>query len=205
MDISQIEKAQVLGALYKGPLFQQQDNPARDRLWRLLLKHQQGVRKHVAEWGGDLELDEAEGYARFIELDVDEDIREQLPTIIEKRQLNYPTTLLVVFLRKQLIEHQRFSIETMLRINRTDIHEQLTNFLNVGQTDEAKIRDRIDESINTLERYGLLRSLGSEGNEYEVRRILNSFVDIEFISEFEEKLRQYALTYFKQTPDHDAD
>ncbi|CAN5468591.1 hypothetical protein BH09BAC4_BH09BAC4_40380 [soil metagenome] len=205
MDIAQIEKAQVLGALYKGPLFQQQDNPVRDRLWRLLLKHQYAVRKHVAEWGGDLELDEAEGHARLIELDVEDDIREQLPTVIEKRQLNYPTTLLVVLLRKQLIEHQRLSVENMLRVSRADIHEQLTSFLNAGQTDEAKVRDRIDESISTLERYGLLRSLGNEGNEYEVRRILNSFVDIEFINEFEEKLRQYALTYFKQAPDHDAD
>ncbi|AUD03422.1 DUF4194 domain-containing protein [Spirosoma pollinicola] len=205
MDIAQIEKAQVIGALYKGPLHQQQDSPARDRLWRLLLKHQQAVRKHFAEWGGDIHLDEAEGYARLIELDVEDDIRDQLPALIEKRPLNYPTTLLVVLFRKQLIEHQRFSGENMLRVNRADIHEQLSNFLNIGQKDEAKVRDRIDESINTLERYGLLRSLGNADDEYEVRRILNSFVDIEFINEFEEKLRQYALTYFKQTPDHDVD
>ncbi len=205
MDITQIEKAQVLGALYKGPIHQQQGHPGRERLWRLLLKHQHGIRKHFAEWGGDLELDEAEGYARIIELDVDDDIREQLPTLIEKRPLNYPTTLLVVLLRKQLIEHQRFSGESMLRTSRADMHEQLNHFLNVGQMDEVKVRDRIDESINTLERYGLLRQLGNEGNEYEVRRILNSFVDLEFINEFEEKLRQYAHTYFKQSADYDAD
>lgn len=205
MDITQIEKAQVLGALYKGPVYQQQGHPGRERLWRLLLKHQYGIRKHVAEWGGDLELDEAEGYARLIELEVDYDIREQLPTLIEKRPLNYPTTLLVVLLRKQLIEHQRFSSEGMLRTSRADIHEQLGNFLNAGQTDEARVRDRIDESINTLERYGLLRSLDTEGDEFEVRRILNSFVDGEFINEFDEKLRQYAHTYFKQAADHDAD
>lgn len=205
MDTARIEKAQVLGALYKAPLYQQQDNPARDRLWRLLLKHQHEVRKHFAEWGGDLELDEAEGYARVIELKVEDEVREQLPSLIEKRPLNYPTTLLAVLLRKQLIEHQRFSSENMLRVSRADLHEQLSNFLNAGQTDEAKIRDRVDESISTLERYGLLRSLNTEGEEYEVRRILNSFVDLEFINEFEDKLRQYALTYFKQTPDHDAD
>lgn len=205
MDIAQIEKAQVLGALYKGPIHQQHGHPSRERLWRLLLKHQQGIRKHFAEWGGDLELDEAEGYARIIELDVEDDIREQLPTLIEKRPLNYPTTLLVVLLRKQLIEHQRFSSETMLRTNRTDMHEQLSHFLNTGQTDEARVRDRMDESINTLERYGLLRKIGNESEDYEVRRILNSFVDLEFINEFEEKLRQYAQTYFKQAADHDAD
>ncbi len=199
MDTARIEKAQVLGALYKAPLYQQQD-----RLWRLLLKHQHEVRKHFADWGGDLHLDEAEGYARVIELDVADDVREQLPALIEKRPLNYPTSLLAVLLRKQLIEHQRLSSETMLRVDRNDLHQQLSNFLNIGQTDEAKVRDRTDEAINTLERYGLLRSLGSEGAELEVRRILNSFVDLDFIAEFEEKLRQHALTYFKQTPDHDA-
>lgn len=155
--------------------------------------------------GGDLELDEAEGYARLIELAVDDNIREQLPTLIEKRPLNYPTTLLIVLLRKQLIEHQRFSSEAMLRTSRADVHEQLGHFLNVGQTDEAKVRDRIDESISTLERYGLLRSVGNENDECEVRRILNSFVDLEFINEFEEKLRHYAHTYFKQSSDHDTD
>lgn len=200
MDIARIEKAQVLGALYKAPLYQQQD-----KLWRLLLKHQHEVRRHFADWGGDLQLDEAEGYARVVELGVDDDVRDQLPTLIEKRPLNYPTTLLAVLLRKQLIEHQRFSGENMLRVSRTDLYEQLSNFLNSGQTDEAKVRDRAEESVNTLERYGLLRKLGSEGDEYEVRRVLNSFVDGEFIAEFEEKLRQHALTYFKQTDEHDAD
>lgn len=193
MDAVRIEKAQVLGALYKGPIFQQQD-----KLWRLLLKHQHEVRKHVADWGGDLLLEEAEGYARLTEMDVDEEIREQLPTLIEKRPLNYPTTLLAVLLRKQLIEHQRTSSENLLRINRTDMLDQLSNFLNAGQTDEAKLRDRADEAINTLERYGLLRKLGADTDEYEVRRLLNSFVDLEFIAEFEEKLRQHALVYFKQ-------
>ncbi|MEZ0485982.1 DUF4194 domain-containing protein [Fibrella aquatica] len=193
MDAARIEKAQVLGALYKGPLFQQQD-----KLWRLLLKHQHEVRKHVAEWGGDLLLDEAEGYARLTEMEVDDEIREQLPTLIEKRPLNYPTTLLAVLLRKQLIEHQRTSSENLLRVNRTDMLDQLSNFLNAGQTDEAKLRDRADEAINTLERYGLLRKLGADTDDYEVRRLLNSFVDLEFIAEFEEKLRQHALVYFKQ-------
>ena len=200
MDAAKIERAQVLGALYKAPLYQQQD-----KLWRLLLKHQHEIRKHFAEWGGDLYLDEAEGYARVTELAVDDEVREQLPTLIEKRQLNYPTTLLVVLLRKLLIEHQRFSGENMLRVSRTAMQEQLSHFLNSGQTDETKIRDRADDSINTLERYGLLRKLTNEGDEYEVRRILNSFVDLEFMAEFEEKLRQHALTYFKQTTDHDAD
>lgn len=93
----------------------------------------------------------------------------------------------------------------MLRVNRIDLYGQLSNFLNGGQTDEAKVRDRAEESINTLERYGLLRKLGSEGDEYEVRRVLNLFVDGEFIAEFERKLRQHALTYFKQTDEHDAD
>jgi Domain of unknown function (DUF4194) len=193
MDAARIEKAQVLGALYKGPLFQQQD-----KLWRLLLKHQHEVRKHVADWGGDLLLDEAEGYARLTEMEVDDEIREQLPTLIEKRPLNYPTTLLAVLLRKQLIEHQRTSSENLLRVNRTDMLDQLSNFLNAGQTDEAKLRDRADEAINTLERYGLLRKLGADTDDYEVRRLLNSFVDLEFIAEFEEKLRQHALVYFKQ-------
>lgn len=205
MDVAQLEKAQVLVALYKGPVYQQQGHANRERLWRLLLKHQHSVRRHLADWGGDLELDEAEGYARIVELDVEDDIREQLPTLIEKRPLNYPTTLLVVLLRKQLIEHQRFSGETILRTSRTDIHELLSHFLNVGQTDEAKVRDRIDDSISTLERYGLLRNLGTEGDDYEVRRILNSFVDLAFIDAFEEKLRQYAHTYFKQTADHDTE
>ena len=200
MDIARIEKAQVLVALYKAPLYQQQD-----RLWRLLLKHQHEVRKHVAEWGGSLLLDEAEGYARLTEMDVDDEVREQLPSLIEKRPLGYSTTLLAVLLRKQLIEHQRLAGENLLRVSRGDLHEQLTHFLNAGQTDEVKLRDRADEAINTLERYGLLRKLGSDSDDYEVRRILNSFVDIEFIAEFEDKLRQYALTYFKQTPDHDPD
>ncbi|MGA0555871.1 DUF4194 domain-containing protein [Larkinella sp. VNQ87] len=200
MDSAKLERAQVLGALYKAPIYQHQD-----KLWRLLLKHQYEVRKHFAEWGGDLYLDEAEGYARVTELVVDDDIREQLPTLIEKRPLNYPTTLLAVLLRKQLIEHQRFSGENILRVSRTEMQEQLSHFLNSGQTDETKVRDKTNESINTLEKYGLLRKLSNEGDEFEVRRILNSFVDLEFMAEFEEKLRQYALIYFKLPTDHDAD
>ena len=127
MDTARIEKAQVLGALYKAPLYLEQD-----KLWRLLLKHQHDVRKHLAEWGGDLHLDEAEGVARVIELAVDDEVREQLPTLIEKRPLNYPTTVLAILLRKQLIEHQQFSGENRLRVSRTDLYEQLSNFLNSG-------------------------------------------------------------------------
>ena len=70
----------------------------------------------------------------------------------------------------------------------------LTVFMPARST-QTRMVDQIDSHIAKAIDLGFLRRVqGSEGI-FEVRRILKAFVDGQWLSEFEERLAQYALEF----------
>src|SRR6516165_854848 len=89
----------VLIALMKGVMEREVD-PA---LWQSTLDLQARVRDYVAVLGLELILDEAEGYAYVRQRPMREGEAE-LPRLVARRQLGYQVSLLLVLLRKKLVE-----------------------------------------------------------------------------------------------------
>jgi hypothetical protein len=175
----------VLIALMKGVSYREND-PA---LWQALLTLQARVRDQVAPFGLELILDEAEGHAYLRQRPAAEG-EPELPRLVPRRQLSYPVSLLLALLRKKLAEFDATSGEARLILDRDAIADLLRLFLR-DTANEARLADRIDEHINRIVEMGFLRRLRDQNDRFEVRRILKSFVDAQWLGAFDRRLQDY--------------
>ena len=176
---------ELLVSLFQGVLYRDGGT-----LWQPLLELQARVRDYCATLGLELILDEAEGYA-YLRQRVTEPGEPELPRLVQRRQLSYPVSLILALLRKKLAEFDAAGGDTRLVVDREQIAEQVRLFL--PQTgNEARLLDRIDAHLNKVIELGFLTRLRGQGDQFEVRRILKAFVDAQWLSEFEQRLAQYA-------------
>lgn len=169
-------------ALLKGVTYQESD-PV---LWQALLGLQARVRDYVALIGLELVLDEAEGYA-YLRQRPPVEGEPELPRLVPRRQLSYPVSLLLALLRKKLAEFDARSGEARLIVTSEEISDMVRLFFSDG-TNEARFRDRIDQHVNRIVEMGFLRRLRGRGDAFEVRRILKTFVDAQWLGELDRRL-----------------
>jgi len=175
----------VLIALFKGVLYQDQNG----EVWQSLLQLQPRVRDYVGVLGLELVLDESEGYA-YLRQRVSAPDEPELPRLVQRRQLGYSVSLMLVLLRRKLAEHDATGGDPRLILSRAQIVDLVQIFL-PGGSNEAKLVDRIEADINKVVDLGFLRRLRGQDDQYEVRRILKAYVDAQWLSGFEEKLAAY--------------
>jgi hypothetical protein len=175
----------VLIALMKG-ITSRDDDPA---LWQALLELQARVREYVAVLGLELILDEAEGYAYLHQRPAAEG-EPELAKLVARRQLGYPVSLMLALLRKKLAEFDAGSGESRLILSAEQIADLVRLFL-ADTANEAKLMDRVDSDIKRIVELGFLRKLRGSEDRFEVRRILKSFVDAQWLSEFDRRLADY--------------
>lgn len=181
------ELSAVVVPLLKGVIYRE-DNPA---LWSRLLNAQAGVRDYVAVLGLELLLDEAEGYA-FLRSRQEEEKEGQpaVPRLVARRQLSYPVSLLLALLRKKLAEFDASGGETRLILSRDEVVELIRIFLPEG-SNEAKLIDQVDATLNKIAELGFVRRLRGQSHMIEVRRILKAFVDAQWLADFDQRLAEY--------------
>lgn len=179
----------VLIALLKGVLYGDHS----PQLWRDLLNLQSGARDHLRLLGLELVIDEAEGYAYLRQSAAEEPDTSEAPRrLIPRRPLSYPVSLLLVLLRKRLAQHDAHGGETKLVLTREQIIEMLRVFLTQG-SNEAKLEDQIERHIDRVVELGFLREIQEENTAlFEVRRILRSFVNADWLAELESTYRDHA-------------
>lgn len=174
----------VLIALFKGVLYQDTNTV----LWQNLLALQPRVRDYVAVLGLELILDEAEGYAYLRQEPLADE--EVMPRLVQRRPLSYPVSLLAALLRKKLAEFDATGGDTRLVLTREQIVELVRVFL-PDTTNEARVLDRIEHHINRLVELSFLRPLRGQEHQFEVMRILKTFIDAQWLNEFDERLKSY--------------
>jgi hypothetical protein len=175
----------VLIALMKG-ITSRDDDPV---LWQSLLELQARVREYVAVLGLELILDEAEGYA-YLKQRAAAEGEPELAKLVARRQLGYPVSLMLALLRKKLAEFDAGSGESRLILSAEQIADLVRLFL-ADTANEAKLMDRVDSDIKKIVELGFLRKLRGSEDRFEVRRILKSFVDAQWLSEFDRRLAEY--------------
>lgn len=172
--------------LMRGVVYREQQEDA----WATLGRHAGAVRDHFAAIGVDVVVDDNEGYAYLRAQDDDAD-SEPLPRLVKRRSLTYNVSLLLVLLRKRLVEFETTSGEGKLVLSREQIVEMLRVFL-ADSTNEARVIDRVDTTIRQVADLGFLRQLRGQPDSWEVRRILKAYVDAQTLSDYAGKLREYA-------------
>jgi len=176
--------SRVLIALMKGVVYRD-TAPA---IWHALDLLQTQVRDYVAVIGLTLELDEGEGYAFLRQEPAAEG--SDLPRLMARRQLGYPVSLLLALLRRKLAEADATTGETRVILSRDDIASLVRVFM-PDSTNEARILDRMDSHLKRVIELGFLRRLEGQEDRYEIMRILKSFVDAQWLQEFDQRLAAY--------------
>jgi hypothetical protein len=175
----------VLIALIKG-IMSREDDPA---LWQALLDLQARAREYVAVLGLELILDEAEGYA-YLRQRAAAEGEPEIPRLVARRQLGYSVSLMLALLRKKLAEVDSASGEPRLILSADQIADLMRLFL-AETANEAKLVDRVQSDIRKVVEIGFLRRLHGSEDRFEVRRTLKSFVDAQWLGEFDRRLADY--------------
>ena len=172
--------------LMRGVVYREQD----ETTWSALDRQAAAVRDHFAEIGVDVVVDDTEGYA-YLQSRADADGEEPLPRLVNRRTLTYNVSLLLVLLRKRLVEFETGGTEGKLVLTRDQIVDMLRLFL-ADSTNEARVIDQVDTTIRKSAELGFLRALRGRTDQWEVRRILKAYVDAQTLSDFAGKLSEYA-------------
>lgn len=180
------EISPLLVQLLKGVLYQERS----PELWSELLRFMGPVREYFSLIGLEVFLDEAEGYCFLRQIEVENDEAMQLPRLIQRRQLSYPVSLLLVLLRKKMVELDAGGSETRLIVSREQIIEMIRVFL-ADTSNEAKLINTIERHINKLVEFGFLRRLKTDDQQYEVHRIIRALVDGQWLADFDKRLAEY--------------
>lgn len=172
--------------LMQGVVYRESDEDT----WLTLERSSAGVRDHFATIGLDVVVDDTEGYAYLRTKAADED-DDQLPRLVRRRSLSYNVSLLLVLLRKRMVEFETSGAEGRLVLDKDQIVDLLRVFQ--GETgDDARVVDQVERTISKTVELGFLRPLRQQPDHWEVRRILKAYVDAETLSDFAGKLREYA-------------
>lgn len=176
--------------LMKGVLYRDQHETA----WRHLLLLQPQVRDYVAVIGLTVVVDEAEGYA-FLRSrpDLDDEDGPVVPRLIPRRSLSFHLSLLLVLLRKKLLESDARDAGPRLILSRQEIMDLVQVFLPEG-SNEARLVDQLDTHLAKAADLGFVRRIRGQEDLYEVRRILKAFVDGQWLADFDQRLAEYAAT-----------
>ena len=175
----------VIVNLLKGVVYRD----AHESLWTPLLTLRNQVSDHMAVIGLTVEIDEAEGYAYLRTRETDDD-RTQLPRLIARRTLSFHLSVLLALLRKRLAEFDANSAEVRLVLTRDQILEMMRLFM-PDSSNDARLVDQIEADINKAVDLGFLRRLRNEPNVFELRRIIKAYVDGQWLSDFDTRLREY--------------
>jgi hypothetical protein len=160
--------------------------------WQTLERLGAGVRDHFATIGIDVVVDDAEGYA-YLRSRPEDNGEEALPRLVRRRALTYNVSLLLVLLRKRLVEFETSGAEGRLVLSTDQIVEMLRLF-QADSTNDARVVDQAETTIKKAAELGFLRQLRGQRDHWEVRRILKAYVDAQTLSDFAGKLREYAGT-----------
>jgi hypothetical protein len=189
--LSDLDLPLVVTQLMKGVLHQDTHTKA----WHHLIQLQAQVRDYVATMGLVVVIDEAEGYA-FLRSRGDDGAEEGgnrsgPQRLIARRSLPFSTSLLLALLRKRLAEFDVTDSGTRCVLSRDQIVEILRVFI-PERSNEAKLVDQVDTTIQKVVELGFLRRVKDENGMFEIRRILKAFVDAQWLAQFDEELAKYA-------------
>lgn len=185
MDLNEYAFSEALIALLKGIV-----NEASDvRIWNTILEQQVYIEDYVSKIGLQLIISNQDGYAYLTQIDYREE-QKPLPRLITKRQLKYLTSLILVLLRKELIEMNKNSELGRYVISKTSIIEKVLPYLK-DTNDEAKQRKEIETEINAIEKMGFIRLIKNSNDDYEIIPLLRTFIEAQWLQDFDEKLKTY--------------
>lgn len=182
------EISAVLVNLFKGVLYRDK----RD-LWRNMMDYRSNISAYISILGLELFIDEAEGYAFLRQQQLVDESSEKsaIPRLIARRALPYTVSVLIILLRKRLLEADASGDAIRVSLSRREMVEMMRIFM-PERANEVKLVKAVEGCIRRVEEYGFLRALKGQEDQYEICRIIRAFIDAEWLSDMENILKEYA-------------
>lgn len=185
MNSNEYEFSEAVIALLKGIINEGTDT----KIWNIIQEQQMYIEDYISKIGLRLIINNQDGYAYLKQIEYSNE-EKSLPRLITKRQLKYLTSLILVLLRKELIELNKNADLGRYIISKSSIIEKVHPYLK-DTNDEAKQRKEIETEINTVEKMGFIRLLKNSNDDYEIIPLLRGFIDAQWLEDFDNKLEAY--------------
>ena len=159
----------------------------KEKVWDTILNYRNQIEDYFRQLGLTLKLYEEEGYCYLQQIEDDE--TNNLLKLIPKTQLSLHLSLLLVSLRKYMLESTANGDEKIV-ISKEEIFIKMKNYLK-ETSNEIKQEKEITSYIKKVEDMKFIRKLKNSDNKYEILRLLASFVDAQWLDDLDKRILEY--------------
>ena len=196
-----LDTRRVLVQLLSGPSLEGRRHP---RLWPVLLRDEQVIRRRLAELFLELVLDRDLQVAFTSQVAADE---LDIPILLRRAQLTFIDSVLLLFLRQRLTQADSHGERAV--ISRDEMVENLMPYERAASTDRAGFSKRVNASIEKLKKHNILQKLRASEDRFEIAptlKLLFSAEEIIALTALYDRMAAGELpTLARQTLDDDED
>ena len=178
-----VELSNAYISLLKGVIIKEN----KEKIWDTILNYRNQIEDYFRQLGLTLKLYEEEGYCYLQQIEDDE--TNNLLKLIPKTQLSLHLSLLLVSLRKYMLESTANGDEKIV-ISKEEIFIKMKNYLK-ETSNEIKQEKEITSYIKKVEDMKFIRKLKNSDNKYEILRLLASFVDAQWLDDLDKRILEY--------------
>ena len=178
-----VELSNAYISLLKGVIIKEN----KEKIWDTILNYRNQIEDYFRQLGLTLKLYEEEGYCYLQQLEDDE--TNNLLKLIPKTQLSLHLSLLLVTLRKYMLESTANGDEKIV-ISKEEIFIKMKNYLK-ETSNEIKQEKEITTYIKKVEEMKFIRKLKNSDDKYEILRLLASFVDAQWLDDLNKHILEY--------------
>lgn len=168
-----LDTRRVLVQLLSGPSLEGRRHP---RLWPVLLRDEQVIRRRLAELFLELVLDRDLQVAFTSQVAAEE---LDIPILLRRAQLTFIDSVLLLFLRQRLTQADSHGERAV--IARDEMVENLTPYERAASTDRAGFSKRVNASIEKLKKHNILQKLRASEDRFEIAPTLKLLFSAEEI------------------------
>lgn len=178
-----VELSNAYISLLKGIIIKEN----KEKIWDTILNYRNQIEDYFRQLGLTLKLYEEEGYCYLQQIEDDE--TDNLLKLVPKVSLSLHLSLLLVSLRKYMLESTTNGDEKIV-ISKEEIFIKMKNYLK-ETSNEIKQEKEITSYIKKVEDMKFIRKLKNSDNKYEILRLLASFVDAQWLDDLDKRILEY--------------
>lgn len=178
-----VELSNAYISLLKGIIIKEN----KEKIWDTILNYRNQIEDYFRQLGLTLKLYEEEGYCYLQQIEDDE--TDNLLKLVPKVPLSLHLSLLLVSLRKYMLESTANGDEKIV-ISKEEIFIKMKNYLK-ETSNEIKQEKEITSYIKRVEDMKFIRKLKNSDNKYEILRLLASFVDAQWLDDLDKRIIEY--------------
>lgn len=160
-------------------------------VWEDVINYQIEIQEYISQIGLELIVKKDEGFAFVKQF---EDSEGNTLGIVQRRQIGFETSIVLVVLRQSLEEFDsnptQFATEKF--ITNSEIKDELELFL-PEKFNRAKFIKELDKYIKAAADLGYLKEINKKDNEtrYQIHRIIKEKITLDILQDFKIRLQEY--------------